>query len=26
MGKVIDLNKDEYTILPVRNDQDHTRT
>jgi hypothetical protein len=26
MGKVIDLNKDEYTILPSRNDQDHTRT
>lgn len=24
--KVIDLSKDEYTILPARNDQDHTRT
>ncbi len=26
MGKVIDLNKDEYTILPSSNDQDHMRT
>jgi hypothetical protein len=26
MEKVIDLRKDEYTILPSRNDQDHTRT
>jgi hypothetical protein len=26
MEKVIDLSKDEYTILPARNDQDHTRT
>ena len=26
MEKVIDLNKDEYAILPVRNDNDHTRT
>jgi hypothetical protein len=26
MEKVIDLRKDEYAILPVRKDQDHTRT
>jgi hypothetical protein len=26
MEKVIDLNKDEYTILPSRKDQDHTQT
>jgi hypothetical protein len=26
MEQVIDLSKDEYTILPARNDQDHTRT
>lgn len=26
MEKVIDLRKDEYTIISSRNDQDHTRT
>ncbi len=26
MEQVIVLSKDEYTILPARNDQDHTRT
>ena len=26
MEKVIDLRKDEYSILPARNDQDHSRT
>lgn len=26
MEKVIELSKDEYTILSARNDQDHTRT
>jgi hypothetical protein len=26
MQKVIDLRKDEYTILPAGDDQDHRRT